>query len=339
MKRVLITGTAGFIGFHLSNALLKRGHLVCGYDGMTEYYDVSLKNARHDLLNSYAGFSKVEARLEDANKLYETVSYFAPDAIIHLAAQAGVRYSAENPRSYIDSNIIGTFNVLEAAKNVELQHLLIASTSSVYGANTDLPFRETDKTDAQISHYAATKKAAENMSHCYSHLYGIPVTAFRFFTVYGPWSRPDMAPIIFAKAICERKPIEVYNYGNMQRDFTYVEDVVESIRLLITCIPPQKNSGGQTVAGDSLSPVAPFRVVNIGNARPTRLLDFINNLETELGRSAICRFEEMQPGDMLSTWADTSLLAALTGYRPNTKLDLGIKRFVAWFRNYYGYFD
>lgn len=333
--RVLITGTAGFIGYHLAKLLLEEGFRVHGYDGMTDYYDVNLKRQRHELLFQHSEFEATEGMLEDNTKLSSVAEAFKPNVIVHLAAQAGVRYSLENPRAYIDSNILGTFNVMEAARRQNVAHLLMASTSSVYGANENMPFRETEKTDTQLTIYAATKKATESMGHSYAHLWNLPVTMFRFFTVYGPWGRPDMALYKFVEAILEGRPIDIYNQGNMYRDFTYVADLVRGIRLLIDVPPVRPESSDKILEGDSLSSAGPFRVVNIGNSDKVRLLDFIEAIEHELGRSANRNYMAIQPGDVPATWADTSLLQRLTGYRPQTDFRDGIAQFVAWFREYF----
>jgi UDP-glucuronate 4-epimerase len=330
--RVFITGTAGFIGFHLARLLLAEGVEVAGYDGMTAYYDVRLKQRRHAMLRQNPGFRATEAMLEDRAALEAAVADFAPDVIVHLAAQAGVRYSIENPRAYVDANIIGTLNVMEAARQAGVGHLLMASTSSVYGANADMPFDERQKADTQLTIYAATKKANESMGHAWAHVHGLPITMFRFFTVYGPWGRPDMALFKFTKGILEGTPIDIYNHGQMWRDFTYVEDLVRGIRLLIDAVP----GGPETaVEGDSLSPAAPFRVVNIGNSDKVRLLDFIDAIEAEIGRPAIRNYMDMQTGDVPATWADAGLLHRLTGYRPQTDFRAGVARFVEWYRDYY----
>jgi UDP-glucuronate 4-epimerase len=333
VKRAFITGTAGFIGFHLAELLLQEGWEIAGYDGMTDYYDVRLKERRHALLGQHGNFSATEAMLEDASALTAAAQAAKPDVIIHLAAQAGVRYSLENPRAYVDANVVGTFNVMEAARAAGVAHLLMASTSSVYGANDEMPFTETQKADTQLTIYAATKKANEAMAHSWSHLYDIPTTMFRFFTVYGPWGRPDMALFKFTKGILEGTPIDIYNNGEMWRDFTYVTDLVRAIRLLIDAVP----GGPETSAeNDSLSPVAPFRIVNIGNSDSVRLLDFIEAIEEELGTPAVRNYMPMQTGDVPATWADASLLQELTGYRPETGFREGVARFVAWYREYHG---
>ncbi len=327
MSRAFITGTAGFIGFHLAELLLQEGWEVAGYDGMTDYYDVTLKRRRHALLRQHERFTATEAMLEDAATLSRAVADAKPDVIIHLAAQAGVRHSIDNPRAYVDANIVGTFNMMEAALAARPAHLLMASTSSVYGANTEMPYAETHKADSQMSFYAATKKANEAMAHSWAHIHGLPITMFRFFTVYGPWGRPDMALFKFTKAILAGEPIDVYNHGRMWRDFTYVGDLVHGIRLLIDAVPGQ----GKAVEGDSLSPVAPFRVVNIGNSTKVRLEEFIDAIEGATKRKAIRNYMEMQPGDVPATWADASLLRSLTGYTPKTDIHTGVGHFVNWY--------
>lgn len=334
MQKILITGSAGFIGFHLARHLVSAGHAVHGYDGLTPYYDVALKKKRHAILKAMPGFSATEAMVEDVATLDRVGTDFAPDVIIHLAAQAGVRYSLTHPRSYIETNFTGSFNVLELAKRLRVRHLLIASTSSVYGANPKMPFHETDRTDHPLTVYAATKKAVEGLAHSYAHLWDLPVTLFRFFTVYGAWGRPDLAYFKFAKAILQGAPIDVYNHGELWRDFTAVEDLVEGVTRLIPLSPPLLAARGAPVPGDSLSPVAPWRVVNVGNNDKVHLMDFIRTLETLLGRKAICNFLPMQPGDVPATWADCSLLERLTGFRPETDLATGLARFVDWYRDY-----
>ena len=332
--KVLITGSAGFIGFHLAKVLLAEGFTVHGYDGLTDYYDPVLKNNRHKILMKNPNFTATTGMLEDENKLYSTTKEFKPAIIIHLAAQAGVRYSLENPRSYIDSNIIGTFNVMEAARKEKIKHLLMASTSSVYGANIKMPFVEKEKTDSQLTIYAATKKANESMAHSYAYLWKIPTTMFRFFTVYGPWGRPDMALFKFTTAIINNKPIDIYNQGEMYRDFTYIDDLVHSIYLLINKIP-FNSSDTENLSKDNVSPVAPYRVVNIGNSTKIKLLDFIEIVEDVIGKKAIRNYMPMQKGDVMSTWADTSVLQNLTGYHPKTNVKDGVKNFVNWYRKYY----
>ncbi len=334
MRKVFITGTAGFVGYHLAALLLREGFAVHGYDGMTDYYDVSLKERRHAMLLQNEGFACTIGRLEDMERLSKAASGFAPDVIVHLAAQAGVRYSLENPRSYIDSNIVGTFNVMEVARELKVDHLLLASTSSVYGANDSLPFHEVDKADTPLTIYAATKKATEAMAHSYAHLWNLPTTLFRFFTVYGPWGRPDMALFSFVEAMREGRPIDVYNHGNMFRDFTYIDDLVRGIRLLIDAVPVRPAAPAEIEPGDSLSPVAPYRVVNIGNGTKVRLMDFIQAIETSLGIKAICNFMDMQAGDVPATWADNALLQRLTGFQPQTDVAAGVARFVDWYKDF-----
>ena len=336
MRKVFITGTAGFIGYHLAKLLLDEGFTVHGYDGMTDYYDVQLKHRRHAMLHQSPTFNATIGMLENHPLLDETIDQFAPDVIIHLAAQAGVRYSLENPRAYVDSNVVGTFNVMEAARRNAVQHLLMASTSSIYGANEKMPFAETDKADGALTIYAATKKATESMSHAYAHLWNLPITMFRFFTVYGTWGRPDLAYFKFVDAILNDRPIDIYNHGDMWRDFTSVDDLVRAIRLLID-VPPVRPLPGETVPeDDSLSPNAPWRVVNIGNSDKVRLLDFVEVIEDVLGKKAIRNYMPMQMGDVPATWADAGLLHRLTGYRPQTNLRDGMVKFVAWYREYYG---
>jgi UDP-glucuronate 4-epimerase len=333
MTRVLITGTAGFIGFYLARLLLNEGFVVHGYDALTDYYDVTLKERRNQMLLQSPGYTFTHATLEEPDTFERVATEFAPDMIVHLAGQAGVRYSLENPRAYLDSNLVGTFNVMEAARQLDVQHLLMASTSSVYGANEEMPFKETDKADTQMTFYAATKKANESMAHSYAHLWKIPTTMFRFFTVYGPWGRPDMALFKFTKGIFDGTPIDIYNHGDMYRDFTFVEDLVRGIRLLMDAIPGTPETA---VEGDTLSPVAPYRIVNIGNSDKVRLLDFIEAIEAETGIKAQRNYMEMQKGDVFATWADASLLQNLTGYAPQTDVRAGVKQFVAWYRDYYG---
>lgn len=335
MRTILITGTAGFIGFHLAKLLIAEGFKVVGVDSITSYYDVGLKHRRHALLRESNAFTAEEFDILDHERLMDYARQAQPDAIVHLAAQAGVRYSLEQPRTYIDTNVTGTFNVMEVARELEVQHLLMASTSSVYGANEEMPFAEVHKTETPLTIYAATKKANEVMGHSYAHLWNLPVTMFRFFTVYGPWGRPDMALFKFTKGIIEGTPIDIYNHGNMFRDFTYVEDLVRGIRLLIDAVPERPQSKDLVAAGDSLSPAAPFRVVNIGNSDKVRLEDFIDAIEAEVGKKAVRNYMDMQPGDVPATWADASLLQRLTGYAPQTEFREGVRRFVEWYREYY----
>ncbi|MFO1131218.1 MAG: SDR family NAD(P)-dependent oxidoreductase [Hyphomicrobiales bacterium] len=332
MRKVLITGTAGFIGYHLAELLLAEGWLVHGFDAFTDYYDVTLKQARQARLVRSNAFSSTIGRVEDMDALARAAEAFRPEVIVHLAAQAGVRYSLENPRSYVDTNVTGSFNVLEVARRLDVAHLVFASTSSVYGGNSKMPFEETDKADQPLTIYAATKKAAEALAHSYAHLWGVPMTGLRFFTVYGPWGRPDMALFKFTRAILAGEPIDIYNGGDMYRDFTYIDDLVRAIRLLIDAVPLKGRPVGEN---DSLSAVAPFRVVNIGNNDKVRLLDFIDALEQAIGIPAQRRYMEMQKGDVFATWADSSLLRSLTGFSPSTGYRAGVGRFVEWYRGYY----
>jgi UDP-glucuronate 4-epimerase len=335
MRTALVTGSAGFIGSFVCDRLLRDGFRVIGLDAMTDYYEVSLKQRRHGRLLQSAHFQAIEDYVETPGLLMELFAREKPDIVVHLAAQAGVRYSIENPRSYLESNIVGTFELLEAGRAYPPQHMLFASTSSAFGANTEMPYRETDRADHQMSFYAATKKATENMSHSYAHLFDLPITMFRFFTVYGPWGRPDMALFKFTKAIFEGRPIDVYNYGDMKRDFTYVDDLVEAIRLLID-VPPVRPAAGEAVPpGDSLSPVAPWRVVNIGNSNAVQLTEFIVAIEDATGRQAERNLMPMQAGDVPATWADAELLKSLTGYAPKTSVRDGVGKFVEWYRDYY----
>jgi|SRR5579875_1023160 UDP-glucuronate 4-epimerase len=333
--RILVTGSAGFIGFHMARRLLDEGHDVVGVDGFTPYYDRNLKLRRHEILQERRGFRGHEARLEDFAAL-QKIYGDGFDVVYHFAAQAGVRYSLENPRAYADANLTGTFNLLELIRHAPPAHALMASTSSVYGANARIPFRETDQADHPLTLYAATKKANEEMAHAYSHLFKIPITMLRFFTVYGPWGRPDMALFKFSAALFEGRPIDVYNYGKLSRDFTYIDDLVEAMFRLIGHAPPQTKGRAPPFSGDSLSPVAPWRVVNIGNETPLGLMDFIAAIETATGLRAQCNFMEMQQGDVPVTYADTSLLARLTGFRPKTPINEGVMRFIAWYRSYFG---
>ncbi len=336
MATVLVTGSAGFIGYHLAARLLRDGWKVIGLDAMTDYYDVALKKRRHEMLVQNADFTPVEARLEEPGLLDELFRRHRPGAVVHLAAQAGVRYSIDNPESYVNSNLIGTFRLLEAARAHPVEHLLMASTSSVYGANTRMPYGELDKVDHQMSFYAATKKANEAMAHSYAHLYGIPITMFRFFTVYGGWGRPDMAHFKFTKAILNDEPIDVYNHGKMRRDFTFIDDLVEALVRLVDVVPERPASADDIEEADSLSPVAPFRVVNIGNSEPVELMAFIGAIEKAIGKEAKKNFMEIQAGDVPATYADTRLLQRLTGFVPQTPVEEGIADFVKWYREYYG---
>ncbi|MEO2131227.1 MAG: NAD-dependent epimerase/dehydratase family protein [Microbacterium sp.] len=328
-----MTGDAGFIGFHLANALLGGGHEVLGIDGMTDYYDVQLKRDRLAQLEKWDRFTHVTERLEATDSVTKWIVDFAPSAVFHLAAQAGVRYSLEAPQAYLDSNVSGTFSVLEAARVAKVDHLLVASTSSVYGGNDRLPFAETDTTRAPMSLYAASKIAAEALAHSYANLWDIPTTCFRFFTVYGPWGRPDMALFKFVSAIKAGRAIDVYGQGSMRRDFTYIDDLVRSMVALEGCrpVPGMRESSRDTVSG-----VAPFRIVNIGGGQPVPLMDFIEAVEESLGEVAEKNMLGMQPGDVVATESDTGLLRDLVGEVPATPIREGVRQFVEWYSDYYG---
>ena len=325
---ILVTGAAGFIGYHLCFDLLKKNFKVIGLDNLNEYYDVNLKKDRLKILKRKNDFTFHKISLENFKKLRFYIRKYSPKYIIHLAAQAGVRYSLENPRSYIESNIIGTFNILEIAKDTKPDHLLIASTSSVYGANKKQPYKEIDKADEPLSLYAATKKSTELLAHSYSYNFNLNITAFRFFTVYGPWGRPDMAFYKFLELNSKNKPIEIFNYGKMFRDFTYIDDLVKSISKLIKVEPINR------VNSDSLSSVAPFRVVNIGSSKKEKLMKSIKILENLNEREFKKKFTEMQKGDVPSTFASSTLLKKLTGFSPETKLEEGLKKFFVWYSQY-----
>jgi len=325
-----ITGTAGFIGFHLARRLLADGHEVTGFDGMTPYYNVKLKQMRHAALAQYPAFSPVIAMLEDRSAVEEAMAAAKPDVVIHLAAQAGVRYSLENPQSYLTSNVTGSYNIIELAERHKVKHLMLASTSSIYGANPTVPFRETDRADEPLTIYAATKKSMELMAHAHAHLYKTPTTAFRFFTVYGPWGRPDMALFKFVDLMLNGEPIEIYGEGKMSRDFTYIDDLVEAIVRISHVVPDESNR----IADDrieTLSRQAPFRLVNIGGGQPENLMDFVAMVEKALGQPAIRKMLPMQKGDVPRTYAAPDLLQALTGYTPTTRLEDGVKAFVDWY--------
>ena len=335
MERILVTGAAGFIGFHLCTRLLKEGFTVTGIDNMNPYYDVGLKEARLAQLLSYGNFTfgKTDiAGKEDLERVFENKNF---DVVVNLAAQAGVRYSLKNPQAYIDSNIIGFTNILECCRHNGVKHLVFASSSSVYGANTKMPFSVHDNVDHPVSLYAATKKANELMAHSYSHLFGLPCTGLRFFTVYGPWGRPDMALFLFTDAILEGRPIKVFNHGKMTRDFTYIDDIIEGVVRIMKKVPEPdlKWSGKKPDPGTSY---AKYRLYNIGNNSPVELTEFIEAIEDTLGKKAKKEFLDLQPGDVVSTYADVDDLMRDVGFKPQTPLETGIKRFVTWYLDYYG---
>lgn len=332
--KILITGAAGFIGSHLSEKLLKRGDEVIGIDNLNDYYDVSLKEARLARLAPHAQFTFEKVDIIDQAAIDALFARVRPDRVMHLAAQAGVRYSIQNPRAYIDANIVGFTNILEACRHNELEHLVYASSSSVYGANTSMPFSVQNNVDHPVSMYAATKKANELMAHCYSHLYRLPTTGLRFFTVYGPWGRPDMSLFLYTKNILEGKPIDVFNFGDHRRDFTYIDDVVEGITRCIdkVAVPSSKWSGDQPDPGTSL---APYRLYNIGNSSPVELINFIGEIERCLGIEAKKNMLPLQPGDVADTYADVQVLIDDLDYQPSTSIEDGIANFIAWYKEYY----
>ena len=333
--RVLVTGAAGFIGSALSLRLLERGDEVIGVDCLDPYYDVSLKEARLARTLAYDNFTDLRLRIEDRSAIAEAFAKYQPRRVVNLAAQAGVRYSIENPEAYVDSNIVGFLNVLEGCRRNGIGHLVYASSSSVYGANERMPFAVGDNVDHPVSLYAASKKSNELMAHAYSHLYGLPVTGLRFFTVYGPWGRPDMSPILFTRAILAGEPIKVFNYGNHRRDFTYIDDIVEGVVRTLDR-PAQPNPEWSGMHPDPASSRAPYRLYNIGNNQPIELGHFIETLETALGVEAKKELLPLQPGDVPDTYADVQSLVDDIGYQPSTTLEEGIARFVAWYREYYG---
>ena len=332
-SKIYITGSSGFIGFHTAKKFLDKGLKVHGFDSMNNYYDVNLKKDRLNILLKYKNFSFTKGLLENKKLLNKSIINFKPTIIIHLAAQAGVRFSIKNPEEYLNSNIVGTFNILKIAHKIKIKHLIIGSSSSVYGSNEKLPFREIDKTDHQISFYAATKKSSESLAHSYSSLWRIPITILRFFTVYGPWGRPDMAYFKFTRKILDGKKIDIYNKGKMYRDYTYIDDIVNGILQLINKAPSLNKK--IKIKNDSLSPVAPYRVLNIGNTKKIYLLDFINSLEKQLKKKIKKNYLPMQKGDVRSTLSDSSLLKKITGYNPKTNYKIGIKKFINWYVNYY----
>ena len=324
-QAILVTGAAGFIGFHVARALLEEGRRVLGFDNLNTYYDASLKKARLDVLQASKGFEFVQADLADRAAIFALFSTHRFATVIHLAAQAGVRYSIDNPNAYADANLEGFLNILEGCRRCDCRHLLYASSSSVYGANTKMPFAVGDQTDRPVSLYAATKKANELMAYSYSHLYRLPVTGLRFFTIYGPWGRPDMAYFLFTKAIVEGTPIKLFNRGNMRRDFTYIDDVTRVISRLIDRIPSEGKTGGEP----------PARIYNVGNNHPEEVCRVVALLEKELGRTAVKDMLPMQPGDVMETFADIGDLINDAGFAPHTPLEEGLARFVSWYRDYY----
>ena len=333
--RILVTGAAGFIGYHTAEALLARGDEVLGLDNLSDYYDVRLKEARLTRLRRHGNFRFTRTDLADRGGVEEAFDTYRPDRVVHLAAQAGVRYSLEHPHTYVQSNVVGTLHVLEGCRTLGVDHLVLASTSSVYGANTKLPFLVEDNVDHPLSLYAATKKSGELMAHSYAHLYGLPVTGLRFFTVYGPWGRPDMALFKFTRAILAGEPIEIYNNGAHARDFTYIDDIVEGVvRALDRPAQPDPDWNGEKPNPAASS--APYRLYNIGNNKPVELMDLIACLERALGRTAQKHFLPMQPGDVPRTAADIDLLVRDVGFRPDTPIEVGVERFVAWYRAYHG---
>ena len=335
-NNVLVTGAAGFIGYHLSKRLLENGFSVTGIDNLNSYYDVSLKTARLESLKPFKSFSffKEDISIKEAmEKVFESNHF---DVVVNLAAQAGVRYSLENPQAYVDANIVGFVNVLECCRHNDVKHLVFASSSSVYGANTKMPFSVHHNVDHPVSLYAASKKANELMAHTYSHLYGLCCTGLRFFTVYGPWGRPDMALFLFTKAILEEEPIKVFNHGNMQRDFTYIDDIIEGVVRVMGRLPePDPIWSGENP--DPGTSYAKYKIYNIGNNHPVELMEFITVIEKVLGKEAKKEFFDLQPGDVPSTYADVDDLIKDVGFKPSTPIDIGIKRFVEWFKQYYGY--
>jgi len=331
--KIIVTGSSGFIGFHVSKKLLESGNKVHGVDSMNNYYDVNLKKARLNILKKYKNFSFSKTKIENKKNLDLAFKKFKPVVVIHLAAQAGVRYSIEKPRVYLDSNITGTYNIIEISKTLNVKHLIMASSSSVYGANKKIPFKEIDKTETQMSIYAATKKSNESMAHAYSNIWKVPITMVRFFTVYGPWGRPDMALFKFTKGILKNKKIDIYNNGKMFRDFTYIDDIVSGINLLIRKVPNRNQLG--KYKDDSLSPIAPFRVLNIGNTKKVYLLDFIKEIEKILGKKAKRNYMPLQKGDVKQTLSNTNLLKKITKYNPKTNFKTGIRKFLDWYLDYY----
>ena len=333
--KILVTGAAGFIGSHLSHRLFARGDKVVGLDNLNDYYEVSLKEARLARLTDQPGFRFVKLDVADREGMPRLFAAEKFDKVVHLAAQAGVRYSLINPHAYIDANLVGFTNILEGCRHHAVRHLVYASSSSLYGANVVQPFSEHHSVDHPVSLYAATKKANELMAHTYSHLYGLPTTGLRFFTVYGPWGRPDMALFLFTKAMLEDRPIDVYNHGRMIRDFTYIDDIVEGVVRVLDATP-EPEPAYDRVKADPASSHAPYRVYNIGNNQPVPLMEFIEAIETALGKTTVKHFMDLQPGDVPSTHAEVSSLQESVGFRPETLVPEGVRRFVAWYRDYTG---
>lgn len=337
--KILVTGAAGFIGFHVALRLLERGDTVIGIDNLNDYYDVTLKEARLAAIQGHlqaANFRFMKLDIADNNAIISLFQTEKPERVIHLAAQAGVRYSLQNPHAYIQSNVVGFTNILEACRSHSVQHLVYASSSSVYGGNAKMPFSEKDSVDHPVSLYAATKKANELMAHTYSHLYGLPTTGLRFFTVYGPWGRPDMSPFLFASAILNDKPIQVFNHGNMMRDFTYIDDIVEGV-VQVVDKPAMADDGFDVHNPDPSSSNAPYRIFNIGNNQPVKLMDFIGYIEQSIGKTAHKEFLPMQDGDVVATYADTSALEQWVKFKPNTQLKDGVEKFIEWYKEYYNF--
>lgn len=333
-EKILITGAAGFIGFHLSKLLLDNDYEIIGIDNLNDYYDSKLKKDRLEILGKNNNFIFHKIDLKDKTEVDKIFESYKPDYVINLAAQAGVRYSLKNPYAYVDSNLIGFMNILEACRNYPVKHLIYASSSSVYGGNKVAPFSTSHNVDHPVSLYAATKKSNELMAHTYSHLYKIPTTGLRFFTVYGPWGRPDMAYFSFTKNIIEGKPIKVFNYGNMERDFTYIDDIVEGVYKLLDVIP-KPNPDWDETKDDISTSFAPYKIYNIGNNQPVQLMKFINILEEKIGKKAEKIYMDMQPGDVLRTYADVSDLEKDIGFKPSTSIEEGLEKFVAWYKDYY----
>ncbi|MGL6058130.1 MAG: NAD-dependent epimerase [Culicoidibacterales bacterium] len=334
MQTVLVTGSAGFIGFHLTQQLHDLGYKVIGIDNLNDYYSVQLKEDRNAILHQLPNYQFIQGGIEDTALINELFEQYPIDYVVNLAAQAGVRYSLENPHAYAQSNVIGFLNILEAAKTYKVKHLVYASSSSVYGANQNMPFSEHHPVNHPVSMYAATKKANELMAHSYSHLYNLPTTGLRFFTVYGPWGRPDMSPMLFASAIVENRPINVFNHGQMQRDFTYIDDIVTGI-IGTMQNPPVENPEWDRVEADPATSYAPYRVYNIGNNEPVALMDFIQTIEKHVGKEAVKNMMPMQAGDVQATYANIDDLQALTDFKPTTSIDAGIEKFVTWYKDYY----